>query len=368
VILMNTGRILTGFASRNAGGWIVEQPNGRVQVPLDQVNVVANSLVDAYRKQRDSVVKPTPATHMALAQWCISYRLHHEARDELKKCLTLDPDHTSARKLLRRLDDMLDPVEPRKLPAAPNRTSDGFLVPDAESLGGLSTDAATTFTQRIQPLLINKCGNASCHGTTSSKVKVEGFHLIPVRPGTTAHRLYTERNLAEVLRYIDLQEPGLSPLVAIPQGTHAGTAGVFHGTAGNGQIKMLRAWILAVAREKQAEEDELSLRPSIAAKSTRQTPASSSVDDSLNSEMDLPEAAVLTASGTDAPVRAAMKFNPGQVPGSNVGNSPAELTTDQRDAQPVSPGKGTASRSERTTDDPFDPDIFNRRFHSPPRR
>lgn len=369
VILMNSGRILTGFASRNAGGWLVEQSNGRVQVPGEQVKIVADSLVDAYRKQRDSVVEPTPATHLALAQWCISYRLHGEARDELRKCLKLDPDDSSARKLLRRLDDMLDPpMDKRAGPAerAPLRSPEGFLVPDAESLGGLSTDAALSFTQRIQPLLVNKCGNASCHGTTSHTEKSSGFHLMPVRSGTNAHRLYTERNLAEVVRYIDLQEPSLSPLVAIPQGAHGGTAGVFHGTNGNAQIKMLRAWIKTVAAEKRSEEEELADRPSIFNKSrVTALPPRELVAD--------PGAEALEANspgnvGTRTVEDAAVKADKTLV--RTVPNPNAVIPASGKDARGNRDEKPAAAAAATTAEkiDAFDPDVFNRQFHASPRR
>lgn len=370
VILMNSGRVLTGFATRNAGGWLVEQSNGRVQVPVEQVKFVADSLVDAYRKQRDSVVEPTPATHIALAQWCISYRLHGEARDELRKCLKLDPDDASARKLLRRLDDMLDPPNDKKTGPAerlPTRSAEGFLVPDVESLGGLSTDAAVSFTQRVQPLLVNKCGNASCHGTTSSAPKSSGFHLMPVRSGANAHRVYTERNLAEVMRYIDVQEPSLSPLVTIPVGAHAGTSGVFQGTTGNTQIKMLRAWVKTVAAEKRAEEAELADRPSLFNKSRKTvTPPRELAADPLAEELEAPAAGKRGTRSVEADAKPVEllaakveKSLPRAVPGSGS-ITPASVT----DARTKQDDQTEAS----ATNDAFDPDIFNRQFHTSPRR
>lgn len=404
VILMTNGRVLTGFASRNAGGWLVEQANGRVQVPIEQVNVVANNLADAYRKQRDAVVEPTPATHLALAQWCISYRLHNEARDELRKCVKLDPEHSAARKLLRRLDDMLDPPQVKTTPKDQIvlKTGDGFVVPDAESLGGLSNEAAAGYTLRIQPLLINKCGNASCHGSTTPAEKPEGFHLIPVRPGTSGHRMYTERNLAEVLRYIDIQEPGLSPLVAIPQGTHAGSPSVFSGAAGNTQIKMLRAWIKTVAQEKRTEEEELLDRPSLA---TKKRPSQREGRGSAADPLDDPDQPMTIAAGVGAPSgvsanegrRATMSTRPERVAGEgeslptarNVSRASKAATAQQAlphgerplDASSNTTGTGSDRKStvdargksldgaeDLPSDDPFDPDIFNRRFHSRPRR
>lgn len=392
VILMKNGRVLTGVAGRNAGGWLLEQSNGRVQVPIEQVNLVANSLVDAYRQQRDSVAEPTPATHMNLAQWCISYRLHGEARDELRKCLNLDPEHTGARKLMRRLDDMLDPPVAKSTPKDQIvlKSHDGFLVPDAESLGGLSNETAAAFTQRVQPLLMNKCGNASCHGTTTPPTKPDGFHLMAVRPGSNGHRLYTERNLAEVLRYVDLEDPSLSPLVAIPQGTHAGTAGVFNGSSGNGQLKMLRAWIKTVADEKRTEEEELRSRPSIASKLRKpKGEPLANRPDPLDGEIDLPKSTTVSAGALSNPFarNTTMSTRPERV--AQADESVATTIEDatslpprtERQA-PKSAAEAAAERKSPTdpktkpsyqdddapSDDPFDPNIFNRRFHSRPRR
>ena len=76
---MNSGRILTGQVSRNAIGLSGRTAEWkRVQVVLEDIKFVANDLRDLYRKQRDSIVEPTPATHVALANWCIAYRLYDE--------------------------------------------------------------------------------------------------------------------------------------------------------------------------------------------------------------------------------------------------------------------------------------------------
>jgi len=343
VIVMNSGRILTGQMTRNAGGWRVEQASGRVQVPEDQVKLVADNLRDAYRRQRDAIVEPTPATHMMLAQWCISYRLHDEARDELKKCLKRDPDHEEARKLLRRLDDTLS-VKPVAATAAlsPLKTPDGFVVPEVESLGGLSKETATAFTARIQPLLMNKCGNAACHGSASGGE----FKLHSIRLGSNGHRMYTERNLAEVLRYIDINDPALSPLIAVPQGSHGGTTAIFHGPQGTEQIRTLRSFLKTVSREKQIEERELAQRPSVLVKkktlpghveATTTTPS-----DSLRRDTAVTPAA---ASTTTARPRIATAN------GIEIG-SPQTLPDDD-DAIPL----------DEASNDAFDPNVFNRRFH-----
>ena len=343
VIVMNSGRILTGQMTRNAGGWLVEQASGRVQVPEDQVKLVADSLRDAYRKQRDAIVEPTPATHVMIAQWCISYRLNDEARDELKKCLKRDPDHEEARKLLRRLDDTLN-AKPVAAAAVLSswKTPDGFVMPEVESLGGLSKETATAFTARVQPLLMNKCGNAACHGAASRSE----FKLHSIRLGSNGHRMYTERNLAEVLRYIDISDPALSPLIAVPQGTHGGTTAIFHGPQGTEQIKTLRSFLKTVSREKQTEERELAQRPSVLGKkkllsgdvgTTTATPSEASRRDTAVTP-------VAASTPTVRPRIATAK-------GIEIG-SPQTLPDDD-----------TAIPLDEAANDAFDPDIFNRRFH-----
>ena len=344
VIVMNSGRILTGQMTRNAGGWLVEQASGRVQVPADQVKLVADNLRDAYRRQRDAIVEPTPATHMMLAQWCLSYRLYDEARDELKKCLKRDPDHEEARKLLRRLDDSLTVKPVAAVPTAllPWKTADGFVVPEVESLGGLSKATATAFTARVQPLLMNKCGNAACHGAASRGE----FKLHSIRLGSNGHRMYTERNLAEVLRYIDIHDPALSPLIAVPQGTHGGTAAIFHGPQGAEQIKTLRSFLKTVASEKQIEERELAQRPSVLGRKKAST-GEVDVTTTTSAESSRRDTAVTTAATATTTARPRIATANGIELG-----SPQTLPDDDA-AVPL----------DEAANDAFDPDIFNRRFH-----
>lgn len=332
VIVMNSGRILTGQMTRNAGGWLVEHASGRVQVPGDQVKVVAESLRDAYRKQRDAIVEPTPATHVMLAHWCITYRLNDEARDELKKCLKRDPEHEEARKLLRRLDESLTAktVTPQTT-VLPLKTPDGFVVPEVESLGGLSKEVATSFTARVQPLLINKCGNASCHGAASRGE----FKLHSTRLGSNGNRMHTERNLAEALRHIDLRDPALSPLLTAPQGSHAGGAAIFNGPQGNEQLKTLRTWIKMVSHEKRHEEQELARRPSV-----------------LSKQKPSPGMGGVPASKAASPE--AMKSKP---------RGSAFSPTDRDSPQPLDDDETATPLDEDDSRDLFDPHEFNRRFH-----
>jgi len=256
LVVMSDGRILEGVVTRQATGFYVERANGRIVVPFEQVRCVARDLSDAYRQQREAMLDPTAADLVQLAEWCLSYRLYEEARVELNRALRRDPESETARRMLARLEETLLSKPP--LPKPPLPVSDGLVVPEVEALGGLSRPTAAQFTARVQPLLVNKCGNASCHGTAAQNE----FRLLTVRLEGHGHRRGTEQNLAEVLQYIDIQQPQQSELLDRLRGAHGGaTLAVFSGAYGAEQQKLLRDWVLTVAKERREEEERLAERP-----------------------------------------------------------------------------------------------------------
>lgn len=350
LVLLTTGRMLTGQVTRNAGGYLVEQPNGRIQVLNEDVKFVVNDLREAYRKQRDSIVEPTPATHVALANWCISYRLHDEARDELKKCLKTDPENAEARRLLQRLSDTIRAGMPAKADEPqPRKTLEGFAQPSVESLGGLSRETASQFTSRIQPLLLNKCGNASCHAQGSANE----FRLSMARGGAVGSRRNTEHNLAETLRYIDLEEVNNSRLLRTTKGSHGGKGTIFSGPGGAEQMKLLRAWALAVVEEKQAEAEMLEMRPRLAGKRRakhRVIQASATGETSV-------KVVKTSVNSTDHPSTGV------EVPDDEPHDEPRPLVDSPAKPRELRADPTDAVELAKEPSDPFDPDIFNQKIH-----
>ncbi|MEO1997024.1 MAG: hypothetical protein ABGZ17_17285, partial [Planctomycetaceae bacterium] len=239
MLLVRGGRILEGDIRRAAGGYVVKVANGNMFVPFEHVKFEADSKADAYRKLRKSMPDLTASNHIALARWCMSHHQLPAAQTELSDALALEPSRQEARAMLRRLESMLHPQTATHLtlPRPAARTDDGFLASDIKSLAGLSRDLARTYMLKIQPLLLNKCGNARCHGGESTS----RFQL---RQQHGPSRITTERNLASMIQQINLAEPEQSPLLVIPQGNHASRGrSVFFGRSGAGQIRSIREWI-----------------------------------------------------------------------------------------------------------------------------
>jgi hypothetical protein len=249
LLVLKSGRTIAGRISQSANGYTVDQVHGTIAVPFDLVEFFARDEREALRLFHKRTPNPTAGFHVRLAEWCLPYQLLAEARDELRAALLLEPHRGDARNLLRRLDALLEPPPPVEAAARGRLEAAGFDVPEATSLAGLSPESAREFTERVQPLLMNKCGNATCHGPAAEN----DFRLARVRLTGGAHRVHSERNLAAVLEYIDRQNPNRSPLLTVSQGNH-GRAGrtIFSGPFGAEQLETLRAWVLHVGRERAA--------------------------------------------------------------------------------------------------------------------
>ncbi len=254
--VMFDGRIIRGTITRHAVGYSVARPGGSIVLPEEQVRCVAKDLREAYRLQREQMVEPTSAGLIRLAEWCITYRLYDEAGDELRRTLRRDPQNEIARQMLAKLDDTLRQA-PQQKQGQLRVDSVGAVVADVEAIGGLARPQAAEFTQKIQPLLINKCANAGCHGGVTDRE----FRLIHVRLGDGTQRRASEQNLAMVLKQLNLAAPDASPLLKATQGSHGGSpVTLFGGAAGQKQSEALTAWVEAVAEQRQTAEQKLARR------------------------------------------------------------------------------------------------------------
>jgi hypothetical protein len=102
-----------------------------------------------------------------------------------------------------------------------------------------------TFTQSIQPLLVNRCATSGCHGpggTTEHRLN----RLPPQR--TSASRRLTQENLAVVLGWIDRGNPKASPLLTAPLAAHGRARIPVFAHTEIPQYRMLVDWVHRVAK------------------------------------------------------------------------------------------------------------------------
>jgi len=248
LLLLHGGKVIKGRITREGGEYRVQKSRGEMYVPEERVDHVCLDLHDAYLKQRADIEKPTAAHHVELARWCLSYNQLEEARVELIEALKLEPARVQSRRMLRRLDAVLGyETVPDTGKAGVKQASSSEIFHEVESLGGLSREDAQRFTSVIQPILVHGCAAARCH---SSSTRENGFALVHVKAGRSSNRRDTQRNLAAVMKLIDVDTPGNSQLIKILDGEHPDGKLLFSGRSGRRQQEELREWILSVSNGK----------------------------------------------------------------------------------------------------------------------
>lgn len=255
VLVLRTGRVMKGRIKTISTGWLVSTDRGNAVIPFEQVHFDADDLNEAYLRLRIQNGRPTVASHLRLAEWCLSQNILGEAARELRDALEKDPANETARLMLDRVDTEIQRRSPKPAETEPAR--DVILLTEQESerqteevrsLSGLSPDTARDFVASIQPLLLNKCGNARCHGSAAKN----GFQLTRLRGGASNSRVVSEKNLAAVLRHTQPEEGGTSRLLKIIRGSHAGQT-IFHGRYGAVQMQTLEQWMKNAVRELNLE-------------------------------------------------------------------------------------------------------------------
>ncbi len=246
VLVLNSGQLVEGRLSQSAGGYQVDLPAGSYLVPFEQVQLAADDRHEAYLKLKAMRPNPTPAFQVALARWCMAWKLFKEARLELRGALIAEPDNQAARAMYAGLDQLMHSQPQPQLKTVPQpqpKTADGFQQEEPESLAGLSPESAKLFVIRIQPLLQNRCGNAACHAPPAGR----DFQITHVRGRLNRQTL---QNLESVLKFVDKTSPKDSPLLKTPTGTH-GRIGrpIFLGSVGEQNLETLKDWVTQVAKD-----------------------------------------------------------------------------------------------------------------------
>lgn len=375
VLVLRTGRVMKGRIKKISTGWLVSTNRGNAVIPFEQVHFDADDLTDAYLRLRIQNGRPTVASHLRLAEWCLSQNILAEAARELRDALKKDPANETARLMLNRVDNEIRRRNPPE-PEAQEPTDVVILtqkeqkIADSEvrSLAGLSPESAREFVASIQPLLLNKCGNARCHGTVAKN----DFKLTRLRSGASNSRIVSEKNLAVVLNDLQPKSNTKPRLLQIIRGTHAGKT-IFNGRYGAVQMQTLQAWMNSAAKELSIELQSTqqtafssrspasTLPPS--AGDDSQLARSTGRDQSENGPSGVIAASATTSTANDSPVV------PASATQSTVPNLPLRSTSKSPSDSASSPTPLSnvqrllqEARQHVRKKDAFDPEDFNRRF------
>jgi len=335
ILILRTGSVLRGTITRSGDRYYVALPDAEIRIRVADVELFCTSLDDAYRMKSD-VIKPGEVDQrLELSEWCIRYNLLGYAARELATARSEDPRHPRLELVERRLRIAADPST---LPPASQEP--GRFRSSGEELNqwvrGLPPGAVETFTNHVQPLLLNRCATGGCHGAAATNQ----LRLERTAGGRPISRSITYRNLEAVLQCINRDDAAASPLLKLPLESHGGTSGAIFQSHDLQQYQLLAIWVQAISRAKQA--------PSPATVEHTAAP--------LLQQM----------SPTDLPPNARpSQSSEGETPSGTSSAEPfPEIASDANKAYAEPRVQRGAPIAEPLAKDPFDPAIFNQQFSS----
>jgi hypothetical protein len=244
VLLLKNGHAMEGDIEKVGMQMCIRRGTSEVWIAGDKSARLCADWEDAFAYVR-SLVKQDDANDMVkLARWCHLHDLDDKALAQARIALALQPANADAKQIVTMLERMKK--SPPARPSEPISTQVPE-TPDSSAAVDLISESSVAFTTKIQPILMNTC--ASCHATGNGGK----FHLDRVRDNT--QKSATQRNLAAVMAYVDLERPSISPLLIRAITPHGNAPAAAIRDRGSKPFQTLQQWIeKTVARNPQLKE------------------------------------------------------------------------------------------------------------------
>lgn len=258
LVVLQNGQVLQGKITKSGDHYYVALDGGEIRLTRDEVELVCKDLQDGYRRKRARIAPGRIREHIKLADWCLQHELFGEAALEIRQAILLDANHPQIPLLERRL--RLAVSKPaKKVAFTASKEEPGLSAEDLDRLvRSMPGETMVTFTQTIQPLLVNHCTASGCHGPQSET----DWKLFRMPAGRPPSLRLTQRNLYATLQMIDKKSPQQSPLLVSAGQRHGKAKVAPFGKTHSWKYQQLADWVQRVAshspelpQPKQSPED-----------------------------------------------------------------------------------------------------------------
>lgn len=330
-VLLKNDNVIFGTAQQQ-GDWVLISRPGGTEIKLERTEIAcwATEIRHLYDYRVDHRVSRNPYGHLNDARWCVRYKQYDLASIEIahgRRQLSERPDRQLENQfdlLQRQLVAKID-VQRRALMHADVQMA-GHTIENADQTQiiaaahktpefehRLDSQSLAVFANRIQPVLMNRCG--SCHGDRSDSK----WKLISAPAATRPSARMTKQNLNEIISFIDFAEPSKSTILANAVSPHGGVPAPL-GERDLLFIEHFKRWLQSAMLIQNTMDD-----PSELATATTDQPNTTA---KLSATHD---------AGTNSPLDGSRTHHPAN--------------------QPHQPSRLPAVKN------PFDPELFNKRFH-----
>lgn len=366
-VLLSNGNVIRGKATVIGSHVSIDRGDGNeLKLAARQVMFSAPTLSDLYRyrQQQQQHQHPHVESFQDDARWCFRHQLLDEMKLALDAADAIDPSHPETLRLRRQLASIASRSaisEPtmgdlKTLQSAPSpgravislvpQKTMVSLVEDATEAelakANLSFQAVSYFNSRVQPLLINRCGNVGCHRSpsdTSWSLTHMGSHI---RPPSRMTKL----NLLATLSIVNRAGDQPSDLLKYATTAHGGKNDAPLKRGDDSTVETLNEWVKEVSRhEVLADSNPLAEFPE---------------NSSNKSPVDMEQTRSSDSSAMPAPLRQ-VTYLEGEVPLAfdNVAKRISASSPSLDSESKVNHNRPTRLP---TVENPFDPEIFNRSY------
>ncbi|WP_442508771.1 hypothetical protein SH528x_000303 [Novipirellula sp. SH528] len=216
-VLLSNGNVLWGTATQ-LGQWIMVSRDGVSEIQLSRKDVACwgNSIRDLYQYRIDRRGMGSLAARLEDARWCLRYDLYDLAAKELVDIYAIAPDHPEAKRIEQRLRSTalaaeavdVEPTEP-VVDDVPSDPSKQWISAALES-----SERVRDFARFVQPLMINRC--AQCHSHDTDRK----WQLMTPSIGSRPSARMTHDNLKAAFQFLDMQSPLTSEMLIKAQTPH----------------------------------------------------------------------------------------------------------------------------------------------------
>lgn len=301
-VLLRDGAVLRGTVEEEPGRVVIRHQGSEIRLTRDRVACWSDSLEGLYQYQLDRRRIFTLETYVDAARWCLRHGLHERAAAELTAATRLDSDHLEVERTKRDLQIAIARAKAGDSlpadgtpPASPPGTVGGNPLPNiapeeiaperAPRLERIEANLVREFTAQIQPLLTNRCNGAACHGSGSSTAfRLEGETIGSSRPSASD----TRRNLEAALRWVDPEHPLASPLLVRALEPHGQSDAPPLGAREQAAVDNLRRWISSLSTRSGEFAQREAQQSQLAAQDHVQRPPSSVSADKAGLPVRLP--------------------------------------------------------------------------------
>lgn len=234
VLLKETDRVLSGRVLQRAGFYEVEiGPNSRVSIPTEKVAQVADSLKDLYQTKRAGISPTSIGDHFQLTRWCLLNGLLPQAAEHYAIVARGNANHPRVKQLGVELEEQmlqdqgfrdylgLEPLpqpgvdtgvaaETKSAPKDPSVVTASTF----EARSALHPEIARHFATRVEPILLNRCSQAACHGVQGTS------SLRLLEPYGRTHAQTAAENLTSVLKQVPSDPNQIAPLLHFATSAH----------------------------------------------------------------------------------------------------------------------------------------------------